>query len=268
MPRVKSRYGLRELKERLEEESPGITDSIPSVSGFEFFTDSIQHELYVKVGQASGPMWVRFDDKSCNKMMLFNITSRHPERIIHENKEFARAKTQFSAPFDRLPVLRYEHPGSSFAESLQWFTELKALTMLAFVWCGHCDKFFDFKKGERSRALVEVLQRNPANTFAGKRAGDKDGGSVDKDAEGSSPHVDAECGKGTNVDMNENAGPGAHIISEVEVSEEPVVGANARVTLPASVHTGARQSGPNTIAPKDHTSKKRTLQEFEKSQED
>ncbi|KAL1596678.1 hypothetical protein SLS60_009326 [Paraconiothyrium brasiliense] len=163
MPRRKTKYTRDELEERLDIEFPGITDKIPSPKIFKFWTDNTpKHNEYVEVGSSfSGAMRVGFGDKTGNKMLFYNIGARFPEKIMHDNKELARVETEYSAPFNCLSALRYEYPGSSSAESLQWFTELRALTMFAFVWCGRREKFFDFNKGTGLGVLVEVLKRSP-----------------------------------------------------------------------------------------------------------
>lgn len=164
MPPRKSRYTYGELIDHLEELSPGISDSVPSASTIQFWTDNTaEQNEYVIIGHTSlhdnGQMRVRFKDNTGSKMSFFNIASRHPETIAHENNELSRLKTKYIPPFDRILPIQYEYPGSSFEETRQWFTELRALTMFVLLLCDRRDDFFDFNKGEGIQALLDVLKR-------------------------------------------------------------------------------------------------------------
>ncbi|KAJ4351783.1 uncharacterized protein N0V89_007126 [Didymosphaeria variabile] len=245
MPRRKTRYTRSELEERLDTEIPGITENFPSNSKFKFWIDNTpQQNEYVEVGSSfGGAMRVCFGDKTGNKMLFFNIGARYPEKIIHENKELARIKTKYSAPFNRVSALRYEYPGSSFAESLQWFTELRALTMFVFVWCGRRAEFFDFNKGEGFEVLVEVLKRSP-EVVVNKTKDDFSDNKEDDLADES-------------LAENTDADPGTHADAEGGI-DMPV----------AELPTGEQNGSGPTITPMCPILKKRTHQEFAEGQQD
>lgn len=164
MPRRKTRFTFDELIDHLEELSPGISDCVPSASAIDFWTDNTsERNEYVIIGHTSlhgdGEMRVRFKDNTGSKMAFFNIATRHPETISHENNELSRLKTQYIAPFNKILPITYEYPGSSFDETRQWFTELRALVMFVLVLCDRRAEFFDFNTGEGIKALLEVLKR-------------------------------------------------------------------------------------------------------------
>lgn len=168
MPRGNPKYNLIELKQRLEAACPGITSHIPSPCQFDFWTDGTKDQLlWVKAGHANidaisctpHPIWVRLDDKNPN--VVWCSYAKHEEKILHWNKELARIGTIYSSPFNHLSHIQYAPPASTKAESLKWFTELRALTMFAFVWCDKQDAFVDFQKGLAFKVLLQVLMRLP-----------------------------------------------------------------------------------------------------------
>ncbi|KAF2451593.1 hypothetical protein P171DRAFT_8919 [Karstenula rhodostoma CBS 690.94] len=290
MPRSKSKikryFNRAELKDRLEEESPGITDRIPSSSAFKFFTDRTpQKNVYVKVGETKvgvtkvgdteventpRPVYVGYGDKTGNRMITFNVSALYPERIIHEKKELSRIGTKFYAPFNRLAPLRYEHPSSSFAESLQWATELRALMTFAFVWCRKRDEFFDFDKGEGIRVLVEVLERHPKATGAAAKRGCSNDAQKSAKANGRAASVELDTVTGVVAGSNTDAEVDADKAKDRDMDAENDTDAedNIGVTVPMPATTVVQGSELNIGALASATSKKRTYEEFAAGQKD
>jgi hypothetical protein len=248
MPRRKAKNTRKKLEERLEDEIP--EDRIPSEYDFTFFTDKTKAKNnYVRVGDTYDlgeehprAMHVGLGNKSGSKLIFFNAGTLHPENIIYENKELARLGTMYSSPFDRLAPLRYEYPGSSVAESLRWYTELRALTMFALVWGGYRDEFIDFNKGEGFKVLVEVLKRRPKRTVAAAKKDLSDG--AKKIAKTKVPVAFVE------------GDPVADVVEDVDPNTGMTEIATAAVEGNGLDTTGATSS----------TSKKRTHEEFEAGQ--
>jgi hypothetical protein len=247
MPRRKAKSTRIKLEELLENEV--ADDRIPSGSDFTFFTDKTpEKNKYVKIGAAHGRAMHGLGNKSGSKLIFFNADTLYPENIIHENKELARLGTRYCPPFDRLAPLRYEYPGSSVVESTQWYTELRALTMFAFVWGKHRDEFFDFNKGEGFKVLVEVLNRRPKRTVAATKKDLSDG--AKKIATTKGP---VQC---------EEAGPVVDVVQDVDAKVD-VEGITGATEIAAASVKGNRLY---TIGLTSATSKKRTYTEFEADQ--
>lgn len=279
-PKTKRKLTRDELKARLEEESPGITDRIPPVASFKFFTDrTTQENVYVKVGDTKVdntkvgdakigytlyPVYVGLGDITGNRMIFFNVGTLYPERIIHENKELSRIGTIYSTPFNRLVPLRYEYPSSIFSESLQWFIELRALTTFAFVWCGHRDEFFDFNKGEGFRVLVEVLERHPKATGAAVNRDSRSGAQKSAEAKGLTASVEFESIPGIVADADTDPEVDANKKKEKEVDTEDNIGVT--VSMPATIISQRREL--DIRAPESLISKKRTHGDFATGQKD
>lgn len=267
-PRRKCRLTLKELEEFLEEDVPGITDCIPSASDFKFFNDqTAQKNLYVKIGETKvksskvqhgmAPVYVGLGDVTGSKMILFNVRTLHPERIIHENKELPRIGTTYLEPFSHLIPLRYEYPSSSFAQSLQWITELRALTMFAFVCGGHRAEFYNFNKGDGLRVLIEVLSRH-LDTGGAARENEPDSGvrkNAEKDRFPPCVVTGKDLGKGVDTDKSKE------VDAENSTDGEGRVGATA--FMPSTTSTsGLSSSGADAMS-----SRKRTFEDFVVSQE-
>ncbi|OAG09937.1 uncharacterized protein CC84DRAFT_1213314 [Paraphaeosphaeria sporulosa] len=281
MPRSKSKSKNKlardELEDRFEEEAPWITDRMPSVSSFKFFTDrTTQENVYVKVGEAKVdktkvgdtkvehelvPVYVGLGDVTGSRMITFNVRSLYPERIIHESKELSRIKTIYNEPFDRLLPLQYEYPSASYANSLQWVTELRALTMFAFVWCGHRAEFFDFNKGEGFRVLVEVLKRRPKATGAAAKRDAGPRAQKSAEAEGPVASVEVDLVPGVIADANTNTDLALHMDKDKEMDTESGTGAedNAGMIIPMSATVNVPSSGQDASTLGNHASKKRKL---------
>ncbi|KAF1972121.1 hypothetical protein BU23DRAFT_555369 [Bimuria novae-zelandiae CBS 107.79] len=112
----------------------------------------------LKTKKARRPVWIRLKDTNT---MFHWVDIQYALKIMPRNKDFAESKVKCCAPFNLLPPIRSRPPASSEVETMKWFTELRALTMFAFVWCGESKEFVDFKRGEGFTALLEVLERLP-----------------------------------------------------------------------------------------------------------
>lgn len=174
-PRGNPKYGMDELKNLLEEACPGITNRIPSSSSFEFHTDNTKkRNVYVKLGANKlephtiqdgtstrihyPPVWIRVEGKRAETMLRWN-SIQFASKINHKDKDLDQRKVDYAEPFTYLPKIQSRPPASSDAQTLEWFTQLRAFTMFAFVLCGRQAVFIDFKKGEGFKALLEVLKR-------------------------------------------------------------------------------------------------------------
>jgi hypothetical protein len=176
MPQANRKYDLHIVKQQLEMACPGVIRRIPPTTSFEFWTDCTKNKnVWIKIGStdpkektskefahAGYPVWVRFDEKTVSTMWCSH--NGHEEKILHWNKELARIGITYSPPFNHLSPIQYKPPASTKADSLKWFTELRALTLFALVWCGIRDKFVNFKHGKNEEALqvlLHVLERIP-----------------------------------------------------------------------------------------------------------
>ncbi|KAF9739436.1 hypothetical protein PMIN06_001041 [Paraphaeosphaeria minitans] len=293
MPRskIKTKRKLThdELEDRLEEESPGNIDRIPSASSFKFFTDGTTHDnVYVRVGGTKvkknkvenakvgdnnvkselTPVYVGLGDVTGSRMITFNVSTLCHERIIHKNKELSRIGTIYTKPFGCLAPLRYEHPSSSYAESLQWVIELRALTMFAFVWCGYRDEFFDFNKGEGFRVLVDILERYSKATGTAAKRDSTIGAQNSAEAEGTGASVRVETITGIFTDANTDTDLALFTDEDKEADRERGTGGegNSGMTVPATIN--ARRSGQDASALESPASKKRTHEKFVAGQKD